>query len=333
MTEPAITVVLPTWDTFDALRTTVAHLCRQTIAERIELLICAPGAEDFVVDAAAVASLHSVRVLEAGDLRHTGPARARAIREARADVVAFTEDHCFPDPRWAEALLRAHAEPHAAVAPAIRNANPETLVSWADLLVAYGRWLAPGRRAVLDLLPGHNISYKRHLLLAYGPDLDRLMEAETVLLWDLRSRGHTLLLEPAATAAHINFSRLGVWLDVQWHLGRVFAAARATGWSVCKRLAYAVASPAILPIRLTHVLRDSHRNGVPASRIAAALPVVTLGLIVDFVSQATGAVLGGGGSVARLTAYEFHRADVNRTGRPPSRDAAPRVAVRAGTES
>jgi hypothetical protein len=319
MDQPAITVVLPTWDTFDAVRTTIAHLTRQSIAGGIELLICAPAPADFVVDADAVAGLHSVRVLDAGDLTATGPARARAVREARADVIAFTEDHCFPDPLWAEALLRAHEEPHAAVAPALSNANPETLVSWADLLLGYGRWLAPGRRALLDLLPGHNISYKRSVLLEYDADLDDLMEAETVLLWDLRSNGHTLLFEPAATTAHTNFSRLGVWLDAQWHLGRVFAATRSARWSRPKRAAYAAGSPAIPVIRLYHVVRFGHRNGVPAGKILTTLPVLALGLAVDFVAQAAGALFGGGNSVARLSAYEFHRAEVNRTGRPPVR--------------
>lgn len=329
MTEPAITVVLPTWDTFDALRTTIEHLGRQTIAHQVELLICAPHPERFVVDRAVVAPLHSVRVLDAGDLLSTGPARAHAIREARADVIAFTEDHCFPDPAWAEALLRAHAEPHGAVGPALYNANPETLVSWADLLVAYGRWLAPGRRRVVNLLSGHNISYKRRLLLGYGGDLDRLMEAETLLLWDLRARGHTLLFEPAATAAHTNFSRLGVFLDVMWHVGRVFAATRADGWPLHKRAAYAAASPAILAIRLSHVAWHGHRNGVGARRIVAALPIVTLGLVVDFVAQAIGALFGRGRSVERVAAYEFHRAEVNRTGRPPARLPADRTTLRA----
>jgi hypothetical protein len=317
--EPVITVVLPAWDTFDSLRTTIAHLGRQTIASGIELLICAPDPGSFHVDAGAVAPLHSVRVLEGGDMSATGPARARAIREARAEVIAFTEDHSYPDPSWAEALLRAHDEPHAAVAPAMRNANPETRVSWADLFLGYGRWLAPGRRAVMDLLPGHNISYKRSVLLEYDADLDRLMEAETVLLWDLRRRGHTLLFEPAATTAHINFTRFRVWLDAQWHLGRVFAATRAANWSLVKRIAFAAASPAIPLIRMSHVIRFGHRNRVPVGTIAGVIPLLFVGLAVDFVAQATGTLFGNGESVARIAAYEFHRNEVNRTGRPPAR--------------
>ena len=40
---------------------------------------------------------------------------------------------------------------------------------------------------------------------------------------------------------------------------------------------------------------------------------------IAFLAQATGMLLGEGTSVERLAAYEFHRSDVNRTGRPPSR--------------
>jgi hypothetical protein len=314
---PALTVVLPTWDNFDALRTTVEHLTAQTLSGSIELIICAPSAERAAVDAEAVRGLHSVRVLEAGPLREMGPVRARAVREAAADVVAFAEDHCFPYPDWAEALLAAHAEPHAAVGPAVYNANPESKISWAELLIHYGRWVAPGRRREVEMLPGHNTSYKRDVLLQYGQELDSLMEAETVLFWDLRRRGYTLLFEPAARVKHTNFSRLGPYLYGQWHLGRAFGGKRAEPWSVARRVAYALAAPAIPFIRLSHVVRTAIDNRVPLRRLVLISPALLAGLAVDCVAQATGAAFGTGRSTVLLTAYEFHRGEVNRTRRLP----------------
>lgn len=314
---PALTVVLPTWDNFDALRTTVEHLTAQTLSGSIELIICAPSAERAAVDAEAVRGLHSVRVLEAGPLREMGPVRARAVREAAADVVAFAEDHCFPYPDWAEALLAAHAEPHAAVGPAVYNANPESKISWADLLIHYGRWVAPGRRREVEMLPGHNTSYKRDVLLQYGQELDSLMEAETVLFWDLRRRGYTLLFEPAARVKHTNFSRLRPYLYGQWHLGRAFGGKRAEPWSVARRVAYALAAPAIPFIRLSHVVRTAIDNRVPLRRLVLISPALLAGLAVDCLAQATGAAFGTGRSTVLLTAYEFHRGEVNRTRRLP----------------
>jgi hypothetical protein len=315
---PALTVVLPTWDTFDVLRTTVAHLEAQTVARSIELIIVAPSAQRATPNPDEVSGLHSVRVLETGVMHATGPARARAIREASASVVAFAEDHCFPRPDWAEALIAAHQGPHAAVGPAVYNANPETATSWADLYLGYGRWLGPGRRREVELLPGHNSSYKRDVLLNYGDELDQLMEAETVLLWDLRRKGHTLLFEPAARVEHINFSSFKVFIDVQWHLGRVFAATRAAHWSLLRRVGYALAAPAIPFIRLSHTVRAAASNGSSRRRLVATLPLIGAALLVDFAAQATGALFGAGRSVAILSAYEFHRVDVNRTKRRPT---------------
>ena len=304
---PDLSVVLITPHSFETIRRTLRHLCAQTQASRIELLICVPSAGGFDLDRDAVAALHSTRILEVGEVTASGPARAHAARQASAPVVVYAEDHCFPDPGWAEALLRAHQGPHAAVGPALRNANPETAVSWADFILGYGRWMVPGRAGVVPLLPGHNSSYKREVLQAYGSDLDDLMEAETVLFWDLRRRGHTLYLEPAATTAHMNFEKLRVWLSVTWHLGRVFAAERARGWAWPRRLAYSCAAPLIPIIRLWHALTSVRRNRVDVRQVARALPPIALALVVDAVAQGTGAISGPGSSTPHLTDSEFLR--------------------------
>jgi hypothetical protein len=145
------------------------------------------------------------------------------------------------------------------------------------------------------------------VLQAYGSELDDLMETETVLFWDLRRRGHTLYFEPAVTTAHMNFEKLGVWLSVTWHLGRVFAAKRTRDWTWPRRLAYGCAAPLIPVIRLSHTLRSLRRNRVDVRQVARALPPTALALVIDAVAQVTGAISGPGGSLPHLTAYEFLR--------------------------
>ena len=170
------------------------------------------------------------------------------------------------------------------------------------------------------MLPGHNSSYKRDVLLQYGQELDSLMEAETVLFWDLRRRGYTLFFETAARVRHTNFSRMVPYLYVQWHLGRSFGGKRAEPWSFARRAAYALASPAIPFIRLSHVVRSAIGNRVPLRQLVLISPALVAGLVVDFVAQATGATFGAGRSTVLLTRFEFHRGEVNRTRRalPPT---------------
>ena len=67
------------------------------------------------------------------------------------------------------------------------------------------------------------------------------------------------------------------------------------------------AAPLIPAIRLSHVLGALRKNGVDVPLVARTLPLVLLALVVDAVSQLTGAIAGAGGSTAPLTAYEFLR--------------------------
>jgi hypothetical protein len=304
---PDLSVVLITPDTFETIRRTTTCIARQSANGRVELVIIAPESATIDVDQDLVAPLAGVQVVRLPSVTPTGPARAAAIRAARAPVVAFAEEHCFPDASWAAALIEAHRGDHAAVGPAMHNANPETIVSWADFLVGYGPWAAPISRREVEYLPGHNSSYKRDALLAYDDKLDELMEAETVVMWDLRSKGKRLLLEPAAFTAHMNFGRWRSWLAVMFFNGRAFADTRASQWSAPKRLAFVVASPLIPLVRLVRTIGHARRVGRGPGFLAKVVPTIAVGLTVDAIGQMAGYAAGAGDAHEKMAAYEWHR--------------------------
>ena len=312
--EPALSVVLITPDSFETIRRTVKCLARQTVCDRIELVIIAPDNARIDVDEALVSPLAGVRVIRMASLSPTGPGRAAGIRGASAPIVAFGEEHCFPSTTWAEALLAAHGEEVAAVGPAMHNANPDSIVSWADFLIGYGPWAAPIARHEPEYLPGHNSSYKRAVLVDYGEQLETLMEAETVLMWDLRGKGHRLVLEPAAQTAHTNFGLWSSWLPVMFLNGRAFADTRSRGWSFTRRLAFVAASPIIPLVRLGRTLGHARRLGRGAPFLARIIPTLTVGLVLDGIGQMAGYALGAGGAHAKLAAYEWHRMKHTRRG-------------------
>lgn len=305
--ELAISVVLITPDSFETIRRTVGFLSRQSIRDRVELIVVAPRDATIGVDAALVAPLAAVQIVRLTSLSPTGPARAAAVRAARAPIVAFAEEHCFPAPRWAESFVEAHRGAYAAVGPAMSNANPDTIVSWADLVIGYGPWMAPVPGGEVEYLPGHNSSYKRDVLMEYDEQLDALMEAETVLQWDLRRKGKRLLLEPAAQAAHTNFGLWSSWIPVMFLNGRAFADTRSSRWSLVRRLAFAAASPLIPFVRLSRAVRHAHRVNPAWSFLLRVVPVLSVGLIVDAAGQMVGYAFGAGAAYEKLAAYEWHR--------------------------
>ncbi len=305
---PELSVILVTPDRFETIRRTVSWLGAQTVHDRLELVIVAPSREVLDLDAHELDGFHGFRVVETGTVRSVAAGNAAGVREASAPVVVFAEDHSYPQPGWAEALIAAHREPWAAVGPVVANGNPRSAVSWADFLPGYGPWLDPTPGGVVDYLPGHNSSYKRDLLLELGPELEPMLNAESVLHWELQARGHRLYLEPAAKTRHFNFSRLSIYLRATFLHARTFAAerARAGRWGLLCRLAYATAWPLIPLVRLRRVFRDVRRapsRGV----LPRVLPPVLLGLAVSALGEATGYLLGPGDAPEKVSAYEFHR--------------------------
>jgi len=304
---PELSVVLITPDSFETIRRTAGCLARQNVRDRIELVIVAPESARIDVDDRLASQLAGVQVVRLASLTPSGPARAAGIRAARAPIVAFGEEHCFPASGWAEAFLDAHRGEYAAVGPAMRNANPDTIVSWADLLIGYGPWVAPIGQGEREYLPGHNSSYKRAILLEYGDALDQLMEAETVLMWDLRRQGHRLLLHPTAQAAHTNFGLWRSWIPVMFLNGRAFADTRSSQWPLARRLAFAAASPLIPLVRLARTIGHVRRVDRNWSFFFRVVPVLSVGLAFDALGQMVGYALGAGAAHQKLAAYEWHR--------------------------
>lgn len=304
---PEISVVIITPDRYETIRKTIGHLRAQTIRDRLELVIVAPSAEALEAEPEQLEDFTWSCIVEAGEIKSVAWANAIGVRRASAPVVAFVEEHSYPAPTWAEVLVDAHRQPWAAVGPVVGNANPHHVVSWADLLIAYGPWLNPASSGVIDHLPGHNSSYKRSILLDYGPELEGLLEAESILHWDLRASGYQLYLESAAKVSHLNFERLSSWIRAQFHSGRRFAVVRARHRPRSWRWLYTIGAPLIPVVRFWRILRQSRGHGPQLGVPGGVFPLITAGLVASGAGEMLGYALGSGDSQRQLCELEFHR--------------------------
>lgn len=304
---PAMSVILVTPDRYQTIARTVSALRAQATANRLELVIVAPDRRALEMPDADRQAFASVSVVAIGDVRRLAVAHAAGVNAATASVVAFAEDHAFPAPGWAEALVAAHSGPWTGVGPAMRNANPESLTSWADFLLGYGRWRVPIRSGAVDHLPGHNSSYKRAALLAFREELAERLQAPALLHDDLVRRGHRLYLEATASVSHVNFATWSVWVRLRFHAGRAFAAARARNWSVGRRMMFVLAAPAVPFVRLARIAGESRRADQPPGFLLNIAPVLWVGLVFDALGEVIGYVAGAGHTHDREWEWEFHR--------------------------
>lgn len=307
---PALSVVVVAPSGMATLGRTFGCLGAQTVHAQIEALVVAPSAS--AIDPAALGADHfaSLRVVEVGPISKRGDAAAAGVRAASAPVVALLEDHSYPEPRWAEALLAAHAGPWAGVGPAVENANAGAPLSRVNFWLTYAAMSGPQEAGPRTLLPWHNTAYKRDVLAGYGDRLGRLLEWEANLQADLLANGHGLYLEPAARTHHANVSSLRSTLGLQFQRGRIFGGQRAAheGWPRWRRAAYAVAMPLFPAMQLRHIAADLRRSGVTTRDLVALAPGLGAALAAMAAGEATGYLAGVADATDRLESYELHRA-------------------------
>ena len=305
----SLSVIVVATGTFSLVRRTVEHLRAQTIQDQIELLLVCESASVLRAPSADLAGFAAVEIIEIGPIENVDRAQAPGIRAATADVVALVEDHAYPAPTWAEALLEAYATgPWSVVGSAIANANPRSSLSWANLLIGYGTmgWVDPIREGEVESLPNHNVSYRREVIQAYDDGLEDKLVRESGFHDELRAEGHRFYLAPARVY-HVNPSRAtSVWA-LRFAAGRLYGAQRAEGWSPVKRLAYSAGSPLIPLVRLCRFKQDMFDAGPHGSLWPRVALATLLGFIADAAGQAAGYATGEGDAPEKLAAFEFYR--------------------------
>lgn len=310
MNAPVLSVVLVAPDGYSEVATTLRYLRAQTIARQLELLIVAPAADDFPVRDEDAAAFGKVTLVEVPEVKILAAARAAGAARASAPFVAFSEDHSFPEPTWAAALVAAHEQGYAGVAPEMKNGNPATAVSWAAMFLHFGGVVEPRHGFETDWpTASHNMSYRRDALLQLGDQLSELLLAELFLHRALRTRGHKFWVEPAAATRHINSSRIGPALRHAWLGGRLYGGLRYgfDAWSLARRIVYAGGSFLIPLLRLRRVLAEMRRTRHGLELLPRVLPAMVAILITHAAGEAAGYLFGVGGTRVTYSALESKR--------------------------
>jgi hypothetical protein len=307
---PAISVVLVGVAGAASIERTMRHLRAQTARRAMEMIVVVPFADMVDADAIGAGEFGSFRTVAVGPITERGAAAAAGMLTAQAPVVALIEDHSFPEPGWAAALVAAHAGPWTGVGPAVDNGNPASAMSWVNFILSYGIFSGTPTAGERDLLPWHNSSYKREALAPFADRLGRLLEWEGHLQNELLASGHTLYLEPAARTHHMNVSGVMSTFDLNLQRGRILGAQRAQreGWPYWRRLVQAAAFPLFPLLQLRHLAASVRAMEIPPSLAPRVYAGLIAALCVMAAGEASGLVVGEGDAVARLEDFELFRA-------------------------
>jgi glycosyltransferase involved in cell wall biosynthesis len=187
---PSLSVVICSLNGAEGVDGCLCALRAQTIRQSLEVIVVDDGSTD---STSQVARAHGVIVVRHGSCRGISAARNSGIMMASAPIVAFLDDDCEPEPRWAEQLIAGYdcnviglggpllvqADPGIVLDYLARRnpLDPQELdlaksenLAYRLLLYLRRQWLPPqhvGRRQVFSLASA-NMSVRRAALLEVG---------------------------------------------------------------------------------------------------------------------------------------------------------------------
>jgi glycosyltransferase involved in cell wall biosynthesis len=275
---PFLSVVIPTFNRCESLRVTLDALASQaTVPGGVEVLVVSDGSSDgtdaYLREWAARAATVQARPLFQAN---AGPARARnhGVREARGDVIIFTDDDVEPQPGY----LLAHATRHRAdeklvlIGPMSRDPHRRprepVWIAWehAMLQKQYDNWQqgvwAEDECGPHNFYTGNASVRRAHVMQVGGFDegFTRQEDVELAMRME-RECGVHFRFDPALAALHRPLRSFDGWLRVPYAYGQLDVVRAQRGdasWNV---------------------VRESYRSRHKATRLLAdfALPGITRG--------------------------------------------------------
>ncbi len=216
MSSPLLSVVIPTHKRAAIVSACLEHLEKQSIADRIEVIVVSDGHDQDTVEAITKRAWNIPVTFKEIPKSQQGAARNAGVKDAKADLVLFLGDDHLLAPGACEAHLTAHAAHENVAVLGFTEWDPAVgitpVMRWLDKTgwqFGYA-FLKPyeGRRVPEDMQ--HRFTYAGNLSLR--TDVARALpfpEGVTEYGWEdvvfgmeLKKKNIGLVYEPAARALH-----------------------------------------------------------------------------------------------------------------------------------
>lgn len=292
---PKISVIIASVSGRACLSECLESLERQTLRDQAEVIVansCGIGIANLL------RGYSGVRLLSFDQRKTIPELLAVAMKHARGDIIAVTEDHCLAEHHWYERILAAHQEHHGAIGGAVENGRADTVLDWAEFLCEYYECMSPVPKGEVGEIPGNNASYPREFL-AYWQDLLELGYWGWFLHQRLREKGVRFYSDPSIVVVHKISFGFADFLSQRFHFSRSFAAQRTRRSSLLARVVYAGLCPFLPIVVLGRIGAKVWQKGL-TRRLLPALPLLVIFSLAWAWGEFRGYLLGPGDSTQKV---------------------------------
>lgn len=238
--------MIATHDAEQVIATCLTALAQQ-VDPLLDEIIIADSSHDRTPDVVK-AVLPTGRLIHFDEPLTVPQLRGHGIGRSRGGIIAILDPYSIVSSGWVDAVLKAHRErPNPVIGGTVDlyNENTQGLFVWAQYINEYGMFMSPATEGEIEILPGSNISYKRHVLFDGTTPLYPEFW-KTFINWDTETTGFALWLAPAIQVCLWKPIPFADFLRTRRDHGRCFAAMRNQQLTRVARLLRGLSTP-LLP--------------------------------------------------------------------------------------
>ena len=217
-----VSVIVPVYNGAESL-----DACLAALSAQHKPIVGVDGCEVIVVDdgsvdgSAEIAAQHRVTVIRQ-DHAGVAVARNRGARQARGQLLLFTDADCEPLPNWVEQMVAPFADPEVVGVKGVYRTSQRALVARFAQAEYEEKYARLGQRSQIDFIDTYSAAYRRDIFLAEGgfnPEFLRNQDQE--FSFRLAKAGHKLVFAPKAVVLHqhppslwryaMRKARIGCW--------------------------------------------------------------------------------------------------------------------------
>ncbi|MGI9036146.1 MAG: glycosyltransferase [Pyrinomonadaceae bacterium] len=225
--------------------------------------------------------------------------RFTAMKQARGEFLAFTEDHCLAPENWLAQIAEAHESGYEVIGGAVENASRKRLIDRAVFLCEYSAFMPPIAGGETEIVTGNNTSFKRSALEKLDESLLKNYW-EYFLLAELKRDGVKFFSVSSLVVNHKkNFGFL-YFLAQRFHYSRSFAWMRKRKSAFPEQILHLLYTP-FLPFHQTwKIFQNVRRKNRNQRDFFLSLPLLLVFMTSYALGELIGNLFGAGKSLSKV---------------------------------
>jgi len=213
-----VSVIIPAYNCEKTIGQCLKALAKQSYpSDSCEVIVVDDGSDD---NTAAIVKDHPVKYIHQAN---QGPAAARnnGARQAKGDVILFTDSDCAPDANWVQEMIKPFEDPKVMAVKGAYRTGQRSLTARFAQVEFEERFEMLKKVEVIDMVDTYSAGHRRKTFLDLGgfdTSFPVANNEDTELSYRMSALNYKMVFNPQAIVHHLNhpasvgkYARLKFW--------------------------------------------------------------------------------------------------------------------------